>query len=400
MKSRTHSFFSICTLFVILWGLYGFHWYDCAKGTLLDSLSNVFLGINILVCLYCVFNLQGKRLPSFFAGVNILLFTFFIYGGLYIVGGDSHFHNGEAINRGSYLIGILRSYLPIYAFYFFARKGYINLKNITIYLIILVAFSLLYNIYVTIFWVSIGYDSGFTNNLGYLFISFFPFVFLYKDKSIFQYILLALILGLTLSSMKRGAILIAIILLFWFIHINTSHVKMSKRIKIFFLSFVIVSIGAFYLNDLYESSIFFQRRIELTAEGNSSGRDVLYTRLLNYYWYDASWYQQLFGLGPDSSFDIIGKEAHNDWLEILTSQGLFGVIVYLFFWINSYIYWKRIPKNRVYYPIVGSYLIIMFMRTFFSMSYAAVPTAATLILGYSIAMNEMQNKLNRSEKIY
>ena len=107
----------------------------------------------------------------------------------------------------------------------------------------------------------------------------------------------------------------------------------------------------------------------------------------------------MFGLGPDSSFDIIGKEAHNDWLEILTSQGLLGVIVYLFFWINSYIYWKRIPKNRVYYPIVGAYLIIMFTRTFFSMSYATVPTAATLILGYSIAMNEIQNKLNRAKKI-
>lgn len=39
MKSRNHSFFSICTLFVILWGLYGFHWYDCAKGTLVDNLS-------------------------------------------------------------------------------------------------------------------------------------------------------------------------------------------------------------------------------------------------------------------------------------------------------------------------------------------------------------------------
>lgn len=39
MKSKAHTLFSICTLFVILWGLYGFHWYDCAKGTLLDSLS-------------------------------------------------------------------------------------------------------------------------------------------------------------------------------------------------------------------------------------------------------------------------------------------------------------------------------------------------------------------------
>jgi hypothetical protein len=398
MKNKASSLFNICTLFVLLWGLYGFHWYDTAKGTTIDALSNVFLGINMAICIVCIIQLNRRVLPSFFHGVTVLLLTFILYGVFYIVSSDVHYLGGHTVNKASYLIGILRSYLPLYAFYYFTLKGYIHKKNITFYFVILFVFSLLYNIFFSRYWVAIGYDEGFTNNLGYVFVSFFPFVFLFKNKPVLQYILLAIIVGLTINSMKRGAIFISFILLLWFLYANMAHVKSSKRTAVLFLSVVLLAVGFMFINNLYESSSFLQRRMELTMEGNSSGRDVLYSTLLNHFWNESNWLQQLFGSGPNSTLYIIGKEAHNDWLEILTCQGLFGVAVFAFFWINAFKYWRRIPKGNLYYHIIGTFLLTQFVRTLFSMSYATIPTAATLILGYSLALSHLQMKSRNSLK--
>ncbi len=392
MKFSVKFIFNICTIYIILWGLYGFHWYDSAKGTNIDAWSNMFLGINMAISILILFNL--KKIKSiFFRGVNILLLTFVLYGFFYVIGGDTHFMHGHAVNKASYLIGILRSYLPLYAFYYFTKRGYLNQNSITLYFVILFAFSLLYNLFYSQYWVSIGYDNGFTNNLGYVFVSFFPFVFLYKQKSLLQYIILACIVGLTLTSMKRGAIIISFFLFLWFLRTNLSHIKTSKRFIILLMTFVLLTIGYLYINHLYDSSSFFQTRMEQTMEGASSGRDVLYTRLIDHFWNGAGALQQLFGSGPDSTLDILGKEAHNDWLEILICQGLFGVSIFAFFWFNSYKYWKQMPKNTVYYQIVGAFLLTQFLRTFFSMSYSTIPTAATLILGYALAKSEMEIKI-------
>lgn len=392
MKIRRSLYFGICTLFIILWGLYGFHWYDSAKGTTIDEMSNVFLGINLAICSICIISLHGKTMPTLFRGVNALLFTFILYGGLYIAGGETHFLNGSAVNKGSYLIGILRSYLPLYAFYYFTFKGYINAKSISFYFVILFVFALLYNVLFSRYWVDIGYDSGFTNNLGFVFVSFFPFIYLYKGKPLFQYCILILIVGLTILSMKRGAIIISLLLTLRFIYTSISNSKSFQRFLILVLAIVFMVIGYHYIENLYESSSYFQTRIEQTLAGNSSGRDVLYAKLWEHFWNDSSIFQQLFGSGPNATLDILGKEAHNDWLEILICQGLFGVIVYAFFWLNCIRYLIRIPKKTVYYPIVEAFLLTQFLRTLFSMSYSTIPTAATLILGYSIALNEMQEK--------
>lgn len=398
MRLKVSSYINLCTVFILLWGLYGFHWYDSAKDSVIDAWSNVFLGINMLICMKYIIQLNRIKLPFFFHGVTALLLTFTLYGVLYIVSSKVHYIGGHAVNKGSYLVGILRSYLPLYAFYYFTLKGYINSKIITYYFVILIVFSLFYDLFFTRTWVAIGYDEGFTNNLGYVFICFFPYVFLYKGKSILQYILLAFIVGLTINSMKRGAVLISFLLLLWFLYVNMSHQKTSKRFFLLLLTALLLIVGFMFINNLYESSSYLQKRMELTMEGDSSGRDILYTKLLNHFWNESGWFQQLFGYGPDSTIDIIGKEAHNDWLEILTSQGLFGVIIFTFFWFNCFKYWRRMPKNSIYNYIVASFLMTQFLRSFFSMSYATIPTAATLILGYAIARNEMEVKVIKSNK--
>ena len=393
MKAKLSSYL-VCTLFIFFWGLYGFHWYDCVKGTRIDALSNVFLGINLLICIVCTILLFGKQMPYLFRGVIVLLLTFLLYGTLYIVGGKTHYLDGGAVNKGSYLIGILRSYLPLFAFYYFTIKGALTPKSIKLYFIILFIFCILYNLFFSRYWISMGYESGFTNNLGYVFVSFFPFVFLYKEKPILQNFLVALIVGLTIASMKRGAILISLLLLFYYFYLSFRGVSTSKRFLYILLFVGLLVVGYRFVIYIYDSSAYFQIRVEQTIEGESSGRDVLYTRLVDHYLDESSWIQQLFGAGADSTLDIIGKEAHNDWLEILTCQGLFGVIVFAVFWFYSFRYWRRMPKNSYYFPIVGSVLITLFLRSLFSMSYSTIPTGATLILGYSLAMNELQVKMN------
>ena len=75
---------------------------------------------------------------------------------------------------------------------------------------------------------------------------------------------------------------------------------------------------------------YMMHRLEQTLEGNSSGRDVIYTTAWHA-WFDCNNLgHYLFGFGYLGTIChplMHGYMAHNDWLEILVDYGLVGVDV-------------------------------------------------------------------------
>ena len=150
------------------------------------------------------------------------------------------------------------------------------------------------------------------------------------------------------------------------------------------MSLLIIAFSYKYVNTLYSNNEYFQGRIESTLEGHSSGRDTIANTLINSFMQDTNIFQVLFGRGADSTVEIAGNYAHNDWLEILTNQGIIGVIIFLIYWVN---YWKEIRSMRCksnYRYILTLIFIIYFLSTLFSMSYNQVTTISALLMGYCL----------------
>ena len=128
--------FNICNIYIFIWILYMFHWQNL--GSLfpaLDSISNLLLAINLAISIYYsfVFWNKYKQVPIFIS-INILLISMIIYGILSLIGFnliDTFMHKEADINSGTYLISALRTFLPIYTFYIFTKKGYITEKYIS-----------------------------------------------------------------------------------------------------------------------------------------------------------------------------------------------------------------------------------------------------------------------------
>ena len=230
-----------------------------------------------------------------------------------------------------------------------------------------------------------------TNNSGYLVLSIIPMFMFLKNRSLKQYLCWAFCLGLILLSMKRGAIIISILLIgIYFLYLFRES-KRSTILNIFF-ALIIALVGAYYsFEEMMSSSEYFQARVDKTMEGNSSGRDVIYTFFWEYYISETTPKEFLVGMGANATLDIFGQYAHNDWLEIAINQGLLGLMVYLLFWISFL--WICLKKNVPPDVKVVLWMLftIYFFKSVFSMSYREYTLYSSMILGYCIAVINYQD---------
>ena len=82
--------------------------------------------------------------------------------------------------------------------------------------------------------------------------------------------------------------------------------KGFKRFWLVFLIGVIIFTGCYAVSSFYEENAGFQRRVEDTIAGNTSGREDLVGYLWNHFRDNASIVDQLFGNGADSTVELEG----------------------------------------------------------------------------------------------
>lgn len=382
--------FNICNIYIIIWCVYNLHRYEVLP---VENVENIFiskipLGINLILSLYYFIKVNYKyRLPIYLKGLNVLLAMFVAYGVSSILIGDVHIIKASyiQINNASYIISILRSLLPIYAFYHFTVQGYLTVKTVKVWTMF---FVVLYFVYYyirskTIVLETEQIEGEFTNNISYLLITLLPGLFLFKNKKIVLFSLLSFIMILVALCMKRGAMIIGVIVSVYMLYSIFKHHKFHNRLLMLLLGIVTLSSISIYVTNLYDSNEYFQHRVSETIEGDTSGRGVIVSTLINSFKYDTSVLQLFFGKGADATLDIAINYAHNDWLEILINQGLVGVLIFLIYWICFYKQYC-LMGNNVYKYMTLTIFIIYFLSTIFSMSYNQVSTFAALLLGFSL----------------
>ena len=335
-------------------------------------------------------NLANVHKRPFIVKMLTVLFIMFLIYGLVIIMDKKDFivwrTNYRIVRSITYILQISFSILPIFVFYHFGRIGVLTkeymIRRIPIFLIIIFCCYYLAGQARMAFTET----EDVTNNSGYLVVSIIPMFMFLKTRSWKQYMCLVFCFILTLFSMKRGAIIISVLLVgIYFLYLF----RESKRSTILSICFavIIALFGAYYgYNKMMSSSSYFQQRVDDTMEGDSSGRDVIYAFFWDYYINRTTPEEFLIGMGANATLDIFGQYAHDDWLEIAINQGLLGIIIYLLYWIS----FLKLCRKKNVPPEVKVALWMLFtiylFKSVFSMSYREITYYSSMVLGYCVAI--------------
>lgn len=387
-----------CDWFIIVWVLYYLQGVLYPTG---GAISTGLLGINLLVSMYCAIKIwQMPNHPPYIKGLNLLVLMFTIYGFYLILMNPSTVYyrmSGMSMASYNYIKSIYLSILPIYAFYYFSLKGYLTAERLRWWAVVFcISCVLSYYLYMQkameklLARGSLAEET--TNNAGYLFLSLIPIWVLFRKKPLLQYAGLALCMSFILMGMKRGAIAIGGVVVLYLIWQIIKNARGKQRTIVILLTAVLAVVGVYFVIDMMTSSDYFMQRLEATKEGNSSGRDSLYSFFWTYFTEKADAIQYLFGRGANGTLEIYYNYAHNDWLEIAVNQGLLGIIVYAVYWKKFYSTWRQSTniEAKTILALVG---IIYFAQTLFSMSYGDMTYVSTSVLGYALATYRNPNTI-------
>lgn len=389
MKS---SWFNECVFYTALWCLYYLQGILYPSGSIISR--GVLLIILFLSLYYMVVSFRKYKMPTFLKTVAVFVGMFIVYFFVSYVNPTPiyvDFVMEQQVTAWGTLKTLLMSLLPMYAYYHFGQKGLLTEHNIPKYIICLLCLTTLMFIRTQnnniIDAMSMGSDQEeFTNNIAYNFLGLMPlFVFLHK-KTTLQYVALIYAMVFILLGMKRGAILIGILCVIYFIYQTYYSANRKLRKRIVVLSIIALVGFAYFASNFMASSDYFQHRVEDTMAGNSSGRDIIYSTLWEHMLARNSIGEILFGEGMNQTVALAGKYAHNDWLELGVNMGLLGVFIYIIYFVALGINILNVRKyNKIVFASLMLCLALMFLKSIFSMSYGSLSIGTTMALGYSLA---------------
>lgn len=349
--------------------------------------TNKIIQIVWFLSLYC-----GCKLFLGYSNPPVIRKTF-LFAGVLVIYGTFHLLFGEALSTDTrivptteYLVAIVNSLFPIFFVYYYSKSGYITEECIRKWSLLFVA-AVLFSYPNSIAHIRTITDAEqFTNNIGYKFLRCIPFLLFWYKKPIIQYAMF-LVLGLfIMNSLKRGPILIWLILFGILILQNYksfNHISAKQKSLVIILPFLAIAFGIYYFNNYLEDNTGFMNRLNSTLEGDDSGRGDIYNDILNVFISDNNIIHYVFGNGAESTIKLFQIHAHNDWLELLINQGLIGLFCYFSYYKS---FWNQIKKST---DILGRNLLVnvfimILITSVFSMSYMAYDTSIHIVLGYAI----------------
>lgn len=375
-------------LFITVWCVYYLQGSLYAAGSQVATLS-LFAGL--LLCVYGWMKCYSQfSMPKMLNTMSLLLLMFALYGIILMISGTQIYRSFDHFQYtgARYITSTFSSLCPVFFAYLFTRDGVLQEKH----------FKLLFFVFFAVCTARyIGYanarefvgiydtDGMTTNNLAYDFLGLLPMVCVFRKKPVIQYIAILAILAFIIYSVKRGAILIGLLSVAYFILKNmTAGRKKGIKLSYVILAIIVVAVAFYFIEYMVTTNDFFNTRLEATMEGDSSARDEYYLFFLNYLGSLESIPKLLFGGGAYYTVVLLGNLAHNDWLEILICNGILGAIIYMVYWIRFYRSTRFSRNTDIYLPLMLLF-ISMAAKTLFSMSYASTPLYASFYLGFLLA---------------
>ena len=329
--------------------------------------------------------------------------SFFIVQCIYYV-----FSPKEVMSSGFELVGTVSTFgqfknicgflLCFFPFYFFAKKGLISDSFLQFIALLFVLFSVLQFFFMQKILLAITGGDVATNNISYVFVVIFAFIPLVLKKSkILAAFFLIIIIYFTILGAKRGAVvcLLSALILSIYYYFKLYKFKIST-----ILTFIVTLILLGYYGYIqYLENDYLQRRLEVTYESGVGIREIIYRKLFDNWCNSQDLSTLIFGNGMSKTVSIAGNFAHNDWLELLTNNGLLGVTLYFVCFISVYIYIKKSSLDIYSKWTTYLVLVIWLLKTMFSMGYTELSNYVfMLLIGSMIGRNEYINSVSKNEK--
>lgn len=376
----------ICAVYTVLWTVYSL---QMVLG--IGALGQAVLALLITYSLYKVlYVLLTYKVEPFIKMLTVLLLMFSIYGVIYILNGNQYAIVSELnyflVPQYYYIKNIFCSITIIFVYYDFAKKGVFTkkaLENYTTFFVVTAIFSFFSNYALFENSRSFEYIEGVTNNTGYKFVAIIPLLFLSGKRRILY---LSICVIFPFLSLKRGAIIIACLGAFMLYRYLFKTAQTSKKLNIFLFGLIGFGIATIGLMHYIETNVGFQKRIQMTMDGDSSGRDDIIQKLVDYFIYDNDDTAMIIGNGADATIGIAGNYAHNDWLEILINQGELGFVLYLIFFLVWFYSYRILYKNNEYkysYSF-GFTMLYFFFASLYSMGYTAFTPPVAIAIAVSL----------------
>ena len=337
---------------------------------------------------FIVCSVKYCRSSKFYRRLTLLTTLFIIYGIVLYINGTAGWK--EHREPSSFLLDYIPRILPIFAFYYFGRRGIINERwfRIVFVLFFLDVIMLYLSQQRSLIENSLNGETDFVNNSGYMVASLLPLICFFEKSKTVQFILAGAIIGFTIICFKRGAILCVGLSFIYFLYISLKRTKRRNRILIIILFAVSLFVLYGFIENLMDSNEFFFNRVMETKEGKSSGRDNIYGFFLNYLFSTDNGMNLIWGNGAYGTTKIYGTEAHNDWLEVAIDFGIVGLIIFVVFWLSIYKNIKVANKriSTALFSAVVMCVIFVFSRTFFSMSIGDMSFVSACVLGCGMGL--------------
>lgn len=382
---------NLATLYVWLFVIYLLSTSLLGSGFIITRIFSHILRIWSLFCLFSLLSSYGLK-PAILKALGALLLMFVCYGLMQEFQDKVYYaHDPPVPITGSFFVfKICASLLPIFAFCYYAKRGYITdsfISDKIVLFLIVISIGAISNMSKE---MSQANADEITNNFGYTYLSLMPMLVFVRSK-LRQVLFGGICLIMILLCMKRGAIIISFMVVVVYMLSLLKSSSKSTKIKVLASMLLIFTLAFYAVNKMMSKSDYFQERVNDTMEGDSSGRDVYYAFFIDYYLNNTTDEEFLLGMGANATLGIWHNYAHNDWLEIAINQGLLGVFLYLIYWIT---FLKLCLKKRIEHKIKTALwivFVIYFLQTFFSMSYSDYTLYSSIVLGYCIACSTKNN---------
>lgn len=386
MKKKVNG----CAIYVILWCLYYLQGILYAQGGIISqSLLAVLLISSLYFCLKV--NMTKGKLPLFMRVLNVFVVMLTIYGIFFLLSVHNVYNDNyllSPLSKIEFLKSIYISQLPIYAFYYYARKGRLNdefiRRSIIIIFIVTVCMFFWHHTQEILRQSTNVNVENITNNIAYNLVAILPLFFFVKKSLIMQHVLILVTLLLILTGMKRGAIFVGVVCFLWSVYRLYIKSRGQRRLFVILITTVTVVGVCMYALNQYATNDYFQYRIGQTIDGDSSGRDIIYTSLMDYFMNQTSLVRILFGNGAYHTVRVVGAAAHNDWLELLICHGLIGGVIYVLYYYALLRVFLT-SRNNTCHNVLGSVLIIMLLSSIFSMQYNNLFFPMSMCIGWCLA---------------
>ena len=300
---------------------------------LLASLNLVALFGIVMISVYYILKLFFKTsfsIPVFVKVLMVILISFIVY---FIFSPNE----SMGISKVDIVKNVFVANIPFFPFYYWSKSKELSLPYLKFFVLTLISLNILMFFFNQAVTMNLFGHESITNNIGYAFVVLLPLAVLlfWKNKAVLL-IILFVIISFALMSLKRGCIIIAIfdIFILGYYYLKTGSKSYLSRNIIVLI--IVVFIGSYYMYDYFQTNEYLQIRLQNTLEGDSSGRDDIYSTIYNSWFQTQNVFYIVFGAGINQSVRVVGTYAHNDWLELLSSMGLFGVALYAILIYNIY----------------------------------------------------------------